>query len=43
MKEIIFDLLCVGKQAKTFTLNPEVGLLKVDYSVLNIFMGKKCL
>lgn len=24
MKEIIFDLLCVGKPAKAFSLNPEV-------------------
>lgn len=25
MKEIIFDLLSVGKPAKAFSLNPEVG------------------
>ncbi|PIO24097.1 hypothetical protein AB205_0205340 [Aquarana catesbeiana] len=25
MKEIIFDLLCVGKAAKAFSLNPEVS------------------
>lgn len=24
MKEIIYDLLCVGKSHKTFTINPEV-------------------
>lgn len=24
MKEVIFDLLCVGKPAKAFSLNPEV-------------------
>lgn len=24
MKEIIYDLLCVGKPAKAFSLNPEV-------------------
>lgn len=24
MKEIIFDLLCVGKTVKAFSLNPEV-------------------
>lgn len=26
MKEIIFDLLCVGKPAKAFSLNPEVHI-----------------
>lgn len=26
MKEIIFDLLSVGKPAKAFSLNPEVGV-----------------
>lgn len=26
MKEIIFDLLSVGKSAKTFTINPEVKI-----------------
>lgn len=26
MKEIICDLLCVGKSAKAFSLNPEVML-----------------
>lgn len=26
MREIIFDLLCVGKQAKAFSLNPEVHI-----------------
>jgi len=25
MKEIIYDLLCVGKSHKTFTINPEVS------------------
>lgn len=24
MKEIIYDLLCVGKSHKTFAINPEV-------------------
>lgn len=40
MKEIIFDLLCVGKPAKAFSLNPEVrvqmfmslyGVFKVNF------------
>lgn len=26
MREIIFDLLCVGKPAKAFSLNPEVHM-----------------
>lgn len=26
MKEVIFDLLCVGKPAKAFSLNPEVKI-----------------
>lgn len=26
MKEIIYDLLCVGKSHKTFAINPEVKL-----------------
>lgn len=26
MREIIFDLLCVGKPAKAFSLNPEVHI-----------------
>lgn len=30
MKEIIFDLLSVGKPAKAFSLNPEVGRAHVD-------------
>lgn len=31
MKEIIFDLLCVGKPAKAFSLNPEV---RVQHSLV---------
>lgn len=30
MKEIIFDLLCVGKPAKAFSLNPEVRVLLLN-------------
>lgn len=26
MREILFDLLCVGKPAKAFSLNPEVQI-----------------
>lgn len=26
MREIIFDLLCVGKPSKAFSLNPEVHI-----------------
>lgn len=38
MKEIIYDLLCVGKSHKTFTINPEVKLTKADdaFPVLSI-------
>lgn len=36
MKEIIFDLLCVGKQAKAFSLNPEV--LRVVFSLFYLFI-----
>lgn len=40
MREIIFDLLCVGKSAKAFSLNPEVC---IQHSLLqfNVFI-KKC-
>lgn len=31
MKEIIFDLLSVGKPAKAFSLNPEVALCVCMY------------
>lgn len=36
MKEIIFDLLCVGKPAKAFSLNPEVH----TYSYSNMSVSK---
>jgi hypothetical protein len=32
MKEIIFDLLSVGKSTKTFTINPEVKIKKLHCS-----------
>lgn len=35
MKEIIFDLLSVGKSAKTFTINPEV---KIKTSIVAAMM-----
>lgn len=35
MKEIIFDLLSVGKSAKTFTINPEV---KIKASIVAAMM-----
>lgn len=36
MKEIIFDLLCVGKPAKAFSLNPEVRVqLLITCMLLN--------
>lgn len=33
MKEIIFDLLCVGKPAKAFSLNPEVHIQQLIWCV----------
>lgn len=32
MKEIIYDLLCVGKSHKTFAINPEVRQTKTSCS-----------
>lgn len=36
MKEIIFDLLCVGKPAKAFSLNPEV---RVQLSIADMLLN----
>lgn len=33
MKEIIYDLLCVGKSHKTFAINPEVRTEETEVSV----------
>lgn len=42
MKEIIFDLLCVGKPAKAFSLNPEVRIQQLTRCVY-IKLLKNCL
>ncbi len=34
MKEVIFDLLCVGKPAKAFSLNPEVKYYQITKYVV---------
>lgn len=34
MKEVIFDLLCVGKPAKAFSLNPEVKYCQITKYVV---------
>lgn len=34
MKEVIFDLLCVGKPAKAFSLNPEVKYYQIIIAVV---------
>lgn len=34
MKEVIFDLLCVGKPAKAFSLNPEVQYCQFTIDVV---------
>ncbi len=42
MKEIIYDLLCVGKSHKTFTINPEVcediHIMCPPLKMLNIYI-----
>ena len=40
MKEIIFDLLSVGKSAKTFTINPEVKIKKLHCSSNGVFIPR---
>lgn len=39
MKEIIYDLLCVGKSHKTFTINPEVSEHMYTHTAMNISLS----